>query len=154
MKIVIPLGVFVSCLAFGGSARSQNFAINWFTIDGGGGTSTGGVFSVSGTIGQPDAGPMSGGVYSLVGGFWSGISLIQTPGAPLLSITNMGAVAVVSWPLPAAGFVLDRTLALTAPPAVISWNLVPASQYQTNATSIFVPVQLSGEKQFFRLRQP
>src|SRR5207237_460684 len=42
--------------------------------DGGGGTSTGGGYSLSGTIGQPDASsftsPMSGGNYSLVGGFW------------------------------------------------------------------------------------
>jgi hypothetical protein len=29
--------------------------LDWFTIDGGGGTSTGGVYAVSGTIGQPDA---------------------------------------------------------------------------------------------------
>ena len=31
------------------SARAQSYTIDWFTIDGGGGTSTGGVFSVSGT---------------------------------------------------------------------------------------------------------
>ena len=35
---------------------AQSYQIDWFTIDGGGGTSTGGVYSVSGTIGQPDAG--------------------------------------------------------------------------------------------------
>jgi hypothetical protein len=32
------------------------YSIDWSTIDGGGGTSTGGVYSVTGTIGQPDAG--------------------------------------------------------------------------------------------------
>jgi len=31
-------------------------SIDWHTIDGGGGTSSGGVYSVVGTIGQPDAG--------------------------------------------------------------------------------------------------
>jgi hypothetical protein len=46
-------------------------AINWFTIDGGGGTSTGGGFTLSGTIGQHDAGqPMTGGGFTLTGGFW------------------------------------------------------------------------------------
>ena len=154
MKTMLPLSVLLSCLALGGTAHGQSYSIPWFTIDGGGGTSTGGVFSVSGTIGQPDAGAMSGGVYSLVGGSWGGITVLQTPGAPQLSITNAGTVVVVSWPRPADGFVLDRTFALTAPPTVISWNLVSASQYQTNATSIFVPVALSGEKQFFRLRRP
>src|SRR5438874_9757434 len=68
---------------------AQTFTIDWFTIDGGGGTSTGGVYSVSGTIGQPDAGgPMSGGNYSLTGGFWSLLSVVQTPGLPLLSIVR------------------------------------------------------------------
>ena len=37
-------------------ALAQTYSIDWYTIDGGGGTSTGGVYSVSGTIGQPDAG--------------------------------------------------------------------------------------------------
>lgn len=48
--------------------------VDRFTIDGGGGRSSGGVFSVDGTIGQPDADPFgraSGGVYSVSGGFWN-----------------------------------------------------------------------------------
>jgi hypothetical protein len=65
----------------------QSYSIDWFTIDGGGGTSTGALYSVSGTIGQPDAGgPLSGGIYSLTGGFWSLLSVVQTPGSPWLSI--------------------------------------------------------------------
>jgi hypothetical protein len=44
----------------------------WYSVDGGGGTfSTGGVFGVGGTVGQPDAGVSSGGVFSVTGGFWS-----------------------------------------------------------------------------------
>jgi hypothetical protein len=55
----------------GPAARAQ-YTIDWYTIDGGGATfSTGGVFELGGTIGQPDAGAMSGGVYSLTGGFWA-----------------------------------------------------------------------------------
>ena len=47
-------------------------AIDWHTVDGGGGTSTGGGYTVSGTIGQPDAGaPMTNGQYSVTGGFWA-----------------------------------------------------------------------------------
>jgi hypothetical protein len=42
-------------------------------VDGGGGASTGGEFSISGTIGQPDAGVvLGGGSFDLVGGFWPG----------------------------------------------------------------------------------
>lgn len=47
-------------------------SIPWYTVDGGGGTSTGGVYSLSGTIGQPDAGVLSGGTFTLTGGFWAG----------------------------------------------------------------------------------
>ncbi len=52
------------------------YSIPWSTIDGGGViNSTGGAYSLSGTIGQPDAGPtMTGGSYSLTGGFWAGVN--------------------------------------------------------------------------------
>ena len=74
MKTILALLSSVCVLAT--SALAQSYSIDWFTIDGGGGTSTGGVYSVSGTIGQPDAGAMSGGSYALTGGFWGAI---QTP---------------------------------------------------------------------------
>lgn len=49
------------------------YDLSWATVDGGGATfSTGGDFSLGGAIGQPDAGALSGGGYTLLGGFWSG----------------------------------------------------------------------------------
>ncbi len=55
-----------------GNAAAQ-WQVSEFTIDGGGGTrSTGGAFGVGGTIGQPDAGRLSGSIFTLLGGFWSG----------------------------------------------------------------------------------
>jgi len=52
------------------------YSIPWSTIDGGGAINTsGGAFTLSGTIGQPDAGgAMTGGAFSLTGGFWAGVS--------------------------------------------------------------------------------
>lgn len=44
--------------------------MTWNTLDGGGGTSSGGAFGLSGTIGQADAEEMSGGAFVLRGGFW------------------------------------------------------------------------------------
>lgn len=45
--------------------------IIWSTVDGGGGTCTDGVLTImDATIGQPDAGGMSGGGYTLLGGYW------------------------------------------------------------------------------------
>lgn len=48
------------------------YDLSWNTLDGGGNTTaTGGVYSLGATIGQPDAGRQSGGIYSLDGGFWT-----------------------------------------------------------------------------------
>ena len=44
--------------------------ISWWTVDGGGGTSSGGGLTVTGTIGQPDAGALSGGGLTIGGGCW------------------------------------------------------------------------------------
>jgi hypothetical protein len=135
-------------------ALAQNYKIDWFTFDGGGGTSTGGVYSVSGTIGQPEAGTLTGGPYQLTGGFWGVVTAIQTPGAPLLSIERLGNGSVrVFWPLPATGFVLDQTTLLASPPPAISWSQVPFP-YQTNATHISITVPMPTDKKFFRLRKP
>lgn len=51
----------------------DGFEITKSTIDNGGGTSTGGEFSLTGTIGQPDATlQLSGGSgWLLAGGFWA-----------------------------------------------------------------------------------
>ena len=54
-------------------AQGGGFGLKWWTVDGGGGTGAGGAYALSGTLGQPDAGSMSGGGYTLVGGFWSGV---------------------------------------------------------------------------------
>ncbi|MFN2243357.1 MAG: hypothetical protein ACK2U2_13790 [Anaerolineae bacterium] len=53
------------------SAQTGEWELAWFTIDGGGGTSSSGSgYAVAGTIGQPDAGTLLGGAYALQGGFW------------------------------------------------------------------------------------
>jgi uncharacterized membrane protein len=47
------------------------YDLTWNTLDGGGATfSAGGTYELGGTIGQADAGTMSGGQYALGGGFW------------------------------------------------------------------------------------
>ena len=55
------------------SAQSgADYDLSWSTIDGGGGTSTGGPYTLTGTIGQPDADWSEGGEYEVLGGFWPG----------------------------------------------------------------------------------
>ena len=53
-------------------ALADDYDIDWYTFDGGGDVFTSGAdFELSGTIGQPDAGLMSGGNFTLTGGFWA-----------------------------------------------------------------------------------
>lgn len=87
---------------------AQQYSIDWYKISGGGGTSTNGQYSVSGTIGQPDAsGAMSGGNFSVTGGYWSLISVVQTLGAPTLNVTHSGNNVIISWPSSATGWTLQ-----------------------------------------------
>jgi hypothetical protein len=67
------------------AAPHSGYSIDWYTIDGGGAmNSTGGSYSLGGTIGQPDAGSLSGGSYTLNGGFWGGASINYTVYLPLV----------------------------------------------------------------------
>ncbi len=61
--------------------KGAGFATTRHVIAGGGGTSSGGAFSIRGTIGQADADPLqpaTGSVFTISGGFWPGIA----PAAP------------------------------------------------------------------------
>ena len=148
MKRILFLAACGLALAFAPIAFSQSYSIDWFTIDGGGGTSTGGVYSVSGTIGQPDAGTMSGGPYTLQGGFWGVAVAIQTEGAPLLTVTKSGGSVVVSWPSPSTGFVLQENMAL----GTTNWLNV-ATLPSDNGTSKSVTVSPPIGNKFYRLKK-
>lgn len=108
-KLILALSLLVPAVTF-----AQPFSISWFKIAGAGGTSTGSVYSLSGTAGQPDASAnnaMTGGNYSLTGGFWA-LLAVQTAGAPLLTVTRIGNQAIVSWPASAAGWTLQTNNSL------------------------------------------
>ena len=87
LRLVILIGLMLvitsTVLAQSGGGASATpstgYDLSWYTIDGGGDTSTGSGYALMGTIGQADAGLlMTGGGYSLAGGFWtSGASQYQ-----------------------------------------------------------------------------
>lgn len=144
---IVILGMAV--LAPSGRAQSTNYSIAWHTIAGGGGTSTGGVYAVSGTIGQSATATMSGGGYSLTGGFWSIIAAVQTPGAPLLTVATSGKQATISWPVPASSFVLEESPNLTKG----SWA-VSTTTLTTNNGVVSATVPAGSGYQFYRLHSP
>ena len=151
-RLPLPLFCFlILTSAFCLCARAQSHSIDWSTIDGGGGTSTGGVYSVTGTIGQPDAGAMSGGNYSLTGGFWSLIATVQTPGAPLLSIlcTATNTVAV-TWPSPSTGWTLQQN---TNNVSSVNWSNVTATIQDDGTTKALIINPPTGNR-FYRLNKP
>lgn len=143
--------LLLGCCCHALSARAQ-YSIDWFTIDGGGGTSTSSVYQVSGTIGQPDAGPvMSGGNFSLTPGFWSLSSVVQTPGAPLLTISlTITNTALVSWPSPSTGFILQQN---TDGLGTVNWSNLVATPTD-NGTIKYIIVNPSPGNRFYRLFKP
>jgi hypothetical protein len=60
-------------LLLGSAALAQSGlpSIDFWTVDGGGGTSGDGTYTLTGTIGQPEAGRLTNGTYTIKGGFWS-----------------------------------------------------------------------------------
>ena len=133
-------------LIFTATVHAQSFALDWFKIAGGGGTSTGGVFSVSGTIGQPDAGArMTNGQYSVTGGFWALPVAVQMEGVPTLTIVPAApGLAAISWAPNTAGFVLQESPSLSAP----AWINSPSGATNPISVPATLPVK------FYRLRKP
>ena len=128
---------------------AQQYSIDWYKVSGGG-TSTGGQYSVSDTTGQHDAGgPMTGGNYSLTGGFWSLISIVPTPGAPSLTIQWINPTTVkVSWPSPSTGFVLQQNSDLNT----ANWANNSATVNDDGTTKSVTIIPPSGTL-FFRLKK-
>ncbi len=76
--------LMIALLAWSGAYAQSGggFDLSWWTIDGGGITfATSGTFNLGGTIGQPDASnALTGGTFSLTGGFWFTPACIPTNG--------------------------------------------------------------------------
>ena len=146
MKNMIPITAALLLITL--AAQAQNYFIDWYKVSGGGGSSTGGTYQVSGSIGRHDAGgPMTGGNFSLTGGFWA-LYAVQPPGAPLLRIfltpTN---TAVVAWPYPSTGWNLQQNTNL----ATTNW-VTPAQTVNNNGTINYIIVNPPTGNRFYRLK--
>jgi hypothetical protein len=141
---------FALALVLGTTALSvygQNYTIDWHKIAGGGGTSAGGTYQLNGTVGQSDAsGALSGGNYSVTGGFWSLISVVQTPGMPPLYISSSGNTVTVYWQN-VSGCALQQNGNCMAP---TGWAACPYSPTTSNGTN-YVNIPCTGGNLFFRL---
>ncbi len=146
-KLCLVIGIVVSV----GLGLAEDYSLSWYTIDGGGGTSSGGDYLLNGTIGQPDAGRMQAGNYTLAGGFWGILETVPTPGAPELWIQLSNNIVNVLWEKPATGYVLEQTYSLTGSP--VPWRQVGYA-YHTNETHIYITINGIRANNFFRLKKP
>jgi hypothetical protein len=126
-------------------------SITWYKVSGGGGTSTNGPYSITGTIGQHDAGgPMTNSTDSITGGFWALLSVVQTAGAPpLIIFLTTSNTAVVQWPSPSTGWVLQQNATVES----ASWA-TPVETLNDDTTNRFIIVAPPAGNRFYRLYRP
>ncbi|MES2705574.1 MAG: hypothetical protein V4726_03125 [Verrucomicrobiota bacterium] len=119
-----------------------------FTIDSGGGKSSAGAWTITGTLGQPDASPITAtaGAFVVQGGFWADAAVIPAAGdGPGLTLTRLDAFNVqLAWPAEAAGYTLQYSNDLT------NWAFL---QDITAAGSAAWSLN-QGPRFFFRLKKP
>jgi len=149
MKAAVTLGCLLILIFTGWRLAAQGYSVDWYKIAGGGGTSTNGNYQISGTIGQPDAsGALIGGSYSVTGGFWSVLNLVQTAGAPKLLISASGNSVTVFWKT-SGNWNLQANADLKNPSG---WATISNGGSPINGTN-FVTIGISGGNRFFRLQQ-
>ena len=129
-------------------ARAQNYQLDWFTLDGGGGTSIGNGYSLSGTIGQPDATTSSGGAFKLEGGFWPAFETNRTNSLNL-RIGRMPTGVVIAWSVYHPGYKLEAAALLPTN----HWVEIPIEPVISGFDyTVLLPADPA--QRYFRLRQP
>ena len=144
LSLVMLLGLLLPIT----KVNAQPYKLAWSNTKGGGGTHSNGRYTLSGTIGQPEAGTLTNGRYALNLGFQRIIAVLQTPGAPLLTITRSGANVIVSWPSPSTGFALQQNSDL----APTAWSFFSGT-VNSNATTLSITVPASPGNKFYRLKK-
>lgn len=147
------------CLALPAMAglADEALSIDWYTVDGGGGTTSAGEFTLSGTIGQPDAGTLTFPTadFNLFGGYWGQFGEVAPVGPddrPAMNINLTDAnTLVLAWPAAYVGYSVqsrhadaqDWTDVTTPPPKLVG------GEYQVTLT-----LSPTDAPTFFRLRRP
>jgi hypothetical protein len=123
------VALFLLILSAWAYAQS-GYDLTWNTLGSGGGSNSGGSYTLNGTLGQPAAGTLNGGGYVLVGGYWGseeipvGIVVDPGQGGLLIFTDTQGLTTTVQIP---PGAVTSTTwISMTPtvlPPGTISASL-------------------------------
>ena len=143
-----PALLVLLCLMPLGSVGAQPFTLKSTQI-GGAPPSSGGGFTVVGETGKSDSGESSGGGFTAKGGVSGLMAVLQTPGAPVLTLTRAGGGAVISWPADATGYALEVSTSLSAFGA---WQVVGQTPVESNGMKS-VTIAFQPGARFYRLRR-
>jgi len=145
VKALFPIFLLLAGISVGHAQSGGPWSIKSSTLDGGGARSSGGTWTLTGTIGQADAAAKAnGGSFVVQGGSWPGV--IAAPGGPKLTIAKAGpANFSIAWAADAAGYTLQYSTNLTL------WADHPVAI--TGASSVSWPGS-EGPRYFFRLKKP
>src|SRR5262245_62000006 len=122
--------LFLLCAAL--LQANPRFEITKSTIDAGGANTPGPRFTLTGTVGQPDAAPRfvsADNRFAVQPGFWPSATVVPAPGAPELTMRPGAArdTAILAWPVTANGYILEESTNL----APGSWSTVRFSVVDT-----------------------
>jgi len=138
-------------LAAAMNLQGQSFRIQNHVIAAGGEVSSGGSFTVTGSVAQSAGHNASAGSqFSVTAGFWHAVTVIQTPGSPVLSLRRTDTGYELSWDATAEGFVLQETQSLSGQ---IAWSSVLDPPVLVDGKNTVSFSSASGAR-FYRLRKP
>lgn len=141
-----------------GEVNAQSFAVTGHVVAGGGGTSHGSGFAITGTVGQADAAPrLQNGCWSIDPGFWSAFAVVQTPGAPVLRVRRSFLDYVrVSFTPDCQNWILQWATELKPNAADTDWHDDEPANLLVAGDELVRDFTTSGwgPRLFFRLRKP
>lgn len=127
--------------------HAQPFAITSPTTGNGGSTSTNTQYTVSGTIGQPVGSSSTNSQFGLAGGFWNTVMILQTPDAPVISVSKSGSNLVLTWTDSGNTFTLQETTSLDAP---VNW-ITSTTKPVADKSTVTATIPITGNLRFYRL---
>jgi hypothetical protein len=132
--------------------HAQSFNINLFAIGAGGGTSSGGDFTLNSTIGEADAGTMSGGSFSLTGGFW-GANPIPVSSPTVIEVRLVGPGVYLHFNgIPGRTYEIERASSVTGPWRQNNTPLAVIIMPSAGVADFVDPAGLAFPQSFYRTR--